>query len=299
MKKVLGLSFVLLLIASCKGSYYGVAQKEDPAANPQTTSCSGGMDCNMNYCDALKVNQKEGCQLRTNLAFIEICPNIINSIKKEAVASTSKIESSAMLSLEKSRINTDLEITEKPQELCKVFDFSNIDCKIAGTEEIQTNDFLSAILLCAQTISSCKLDIDLEGLSNLYADCKSGKITTFNISCEEEEQKCQEPFVYNDKTKTCDCPAPFVYSLKAGTCACPANTTYNLRTRTCDPTITQDPCSGKCREGEICVITQTTFTQTVSCQKVPCKTDRDCPEKAVCGLDGLCTTSQEVLQLLE
>ncbi len=293
MKKILGLSFVLLLIASCTGSYYGVAEKEDKSSNPLVTSCSG-MDCNMGYCDALKINQKEGCQLRTNLAFIEICPEIIKNMKKEETSSISK------LNLEKARVDTDIEITEKPQELCKVFDiFNNTDCKIPGTEEIQTNDFLSALFLCAQTISSCKLDIDLEGLSELYADCKSGKITTFTISCEEEEKKCVAPLVYNEKTKTCDCPAPFVYNLKAGTCACPAGTTYNLRTNTCDPVIVVDPCSGKCRADEICVISQAAASTTVSCQKIPCKVDTDCPKEAVCGPSGLCIKNQQVLQLLE
>ena len=291
MNKILGLSFVLLLIASCTGSYYGVAEKEDKSSNPLVTSCSG-MDCNMGYCDALKVNQKEGCQLRTNLAFIEICPEIMKNIKKAETSSVSK------LNLEKARINTEI-VEEKPQELCKVFDvFDALDCKIAGTDTIQTNDFLSALLLCAQTISSCKLDIDLEGLSDLYADCKSGKITTFTISCEEEKQ-CQEPLVYNEKTKTCDCPAPFVYSLKAGTCSCPAGTTYNLRTKTCDPVIAQDPCSGKCRENEICVISQAAVATTVSCQKIPCKTDTDCPNETICGPTGLCIKNQQVLQLLE
>jgi hypothetical protein len=289
-------SFCGALIASCTGSYYGVAEEEEKSSSPQVTSCSG-MDCNMNYCDALKVNQKEGCQLRTNLAFIEICPSIMKNMKKETSTTASAISSMAVL--EKARINTEI-TEEKPQELCKVFDvFNNIDCKIAGTETIQTNDFLSALFLCAQTISSCKLDIDLEGLSELYADCKSGKITTFTISCEEEEKKCVAPLVYNEERKACECPAPFVYSLKAGTCACPAGTTYNLRTKTCDPVIAQDPCSGKCREDEICVISQTTLAATASCQKIPCKTDTDCPNETVCGPAGLCTKSQEALQLLE
>ena len=293
-QQIIVVSFCSALIASCTGSYYGVAQKED-ALEATSSGCTGELDCKTNYCKTLEINKTPECSLRTDLAFVDVCPAIIKAIKSSKEQNTAEL-----ITKEKAAIaTTETEIQKEP-ELCKVFDiFDQLDCKIDGTANIQTNDFLVALLRCAELASSCKLNVDLAGLHRIYSDCKAGLIRTFDISCEEEEQKCVAPLVYNEETKRCECVAPFVYSLKTGTCACPAGTTYNLRTKTCDPTATLDPCNGKCVTGEICVVSQSTFSLIASCQKIPCKTATDCPEGTVCGREGLCTKDQQILQLLE